>query len=162
MEQVQTEKKPFKLNMKRTMLIGFAFFGILLLWQVYDSWCPTFLSELFAKTFDPNYSALRQITLDNHSAQEVNDAIKEGMQSNIFANCFGQYMNVNTEAAGLGYVMPGDWSNVPEVANLQNTLQIAMMAILRQRTGKTILIGRKALKTLWENWQDYVVSKIIT
>lgn len=38
---------PFKLNYKRTLLIGFAFFGILLLWQVYDSWCPTFLTELF-------------------------------------------------------------------------------------------------------------------
>lgn len=42
-----TEEKPLKLNMKRTFLIGFAFFGILLLWQVYDSWCPTFLTELF-------------------------------------------------------------------------------------------------------------------
>lgn len=37
----------FKLNMKRTFIIGFAFFGILLLWQVYDSWCPVFLEELF-------------------------------------------------------------------------------------------------------------------
>ena len=44
--------KPLKLNYKRTMLIGFAFFGILLLWQVYDSWCPTFLSELFKNTFN--------------------------------------------------------------------------------------------------------------
>ena len=26
-----------KLNYRRTALIGFAFFGILLLWQVYDS-----------------------------------------------------------------------------------------------------------------------------
>lgn len=41
------EAKPFKLNYKRIFLIGFAFFGILLLWQVYDSWCPTFLSEQF-------------------------------------------------------------------------------------------------------------------
>ena len=41
--------KPFKLNLKRTFIIGFAFFGILLLWQVYDSWCPTFLTELFTK-----------------------------------------------------------------------------------------------------------------
>ena len=49
----QTQSAPLKLNMKRTMLIGFAFFGILLLWQVYDSWCPTFLSELFAKAFYP-------------------------------------------------------------------------------------------------------------
>ena len=38
-----------KLNYKRTCLIGFAFFGILLLWQVYDSWCPTFLTDIFAK-----------------------------------------------------------------------------------------------------------------
>lgn len=37
-----------KLNVRRTCRIGFAFFGILLLWQVYDSWCPTFLTDLFA------------------------------------------------------------------------------------------------------------------
>ncbi len=37
-----------KLNVKRTFLIGFAFFGILLLWQVYDSWCPTFLTDIIA------------------------------------------------------------------------------------------------------------------
>ena len=43
------QEKPLKLNMKRTFIIGFAFFGILLLWQVYDSWCPTFLTELFKK-----------------------------------------------------------------------------------------------------------------
>ena len=42
-------KNSFKLNYKRTFLIGFAFFGILLLWQVYDSWCPTFLTELFTE-----------------------------------------------------------------------------------------------------------------
>ena len=56
---------PLKLNMKRTMLIGFAFFGILLLWQVYDSWCPTFLSEMFAKLAYPDpvygYEAMRLI-----------------------------------------------------------------------------------------------------
>ncbi len=38
-----------KLNYRRTALIGFAFFGILLLWQVYDSWCPTFLTDIFAR-----------------------------------------------------------------------------------------------------------------
>ncbi|MBO4572960.1 MAG: MFS transporter [Clostridia bacterium] len=41
----------FRLNYKRTFTIGFAFFGILLLWQVYDLWCPTFLTELFKKAF---------------------------------------------------------------------------------------------------------------
>jgi len=40
-----------KLNYKRTALIGFAFFGILLLWQVYDSWCPTFLTDIFARAW---------------------------------------------------------------------------------------------------------------
>ena len=45
MEQV--EQPAFKLNYKRTFIIGFAFFGILLLWQVYDSWCSPFLTELF-------------------------------------------------------------------------------------------------------------------
>ena len=44
-------EKTLKLNVKRTALIGFAFFGILLLWQVYDSWCPTFLTDIFAKHF---------------------------------------------------------------------------------------------------------------
>ena len=54
-----TMHKPFKLNIKRTMLISFAFFGILLLWQVYDSWCPTFLSELFAKMANPEFETWR-------------------------------------------------------------------------------------------------------
>ena len=56
MEQAQSG--PLKLNYKRTMLIGFAFFGILLLWQVYDSWCPTFLTELFRKAIYPNFDTL--------------------------------------------------------------------------------------------------------
>ena len=42
-------ERKLKLNYKRTCLIGFAFFGILLLWQVYDSWCPTFLTDIFAR-----------------------------------------------------------------------------------------------------------------
>ena len=50
MEQnVQAQQRPFKLNYKRTCLIGFAFFGILLLWQVYDTWCPPFLTDIFAR-----------------------------------------------------------------------------------------------------------------
>ena len=74
----QAAQAPLKLNIKRTMLIGFAFFGILLLWQVYDSWCPTFLSELFAKAFSPQYDSLRQITIENgYSPLAVQNAIKE-------------------------------------------------------------------------------------
>ena len=46
-----SETPVLKLNYRRTALIGFAFFGILLLWQVYDSWCPTFLTDIFARSF---------------------------------------------------------------------------------------------------------------
>lgn len=46
-------KAPLKLNYKRTFVIGFAFFGILLLWQIYNLTCPTFLTELFTKLFYP-------------------------------------------------------------------------------------------------------------
>ena len=44
-----TQAEGLKLNYKRTLQIGFAFFGILLLWQVYDSWCPTFLTDIIAR-----------------------------------------------------------------------------------------------------------------
>lgn len=43
---INETKKPLKLNIKRTCTIGFAFFGILLLWQVYDSWCSPLLTKL--------------------------------------------------------------------------------------------------------------------
>ena len=42
-------KKPLKLNVKRTMWIGLAFFGILLVWQLYNSYCSPMLSFLFVK-----------------------------------------------------------------------------------------------------------------
>jgi maltose/moltooligosaccharide transporter len=68
------EDKPFKLDYKRTFIIGFAFFGILLLWQVYDSWCPTFLTELFKealnlqKTEEVQYLVGIMMALDNVAA----------------------------------------------------------------------------------------------
>ncbi len=38
----------FRLNYKRIIIISLAFFGILLLWQVYNSYCSPMLSDLFA------------------------------------------------------------------------------------------------------------------
>lgn len=49
MNNQKTPASPFKMRFGLIFLIGFAFFGISLLWQVYDSWCPTFLTELFMK-----------------------------------------------------------------------------------------------------------------
>ena len=42
-------QKPLKLNSKRTFIIGFAFFGILMLWQIYNTYCPPILTELLCK-----------------------------------------------------------------------------------------------------------------
>jgi len=53
--------KEFKLNYKRTLIIGFAFFGILLLWQVYDTWCPPFLTELFKKALNTDSEHVQYI-----------------------------------------------------------------------------------------------------
>ena len=44
-----TSEKPLKLNIKRTLWIGLAFFGILLVWQLYNSYCSPMLSFLFVK-----------------------------------------------------------------------------------------------------------------
>ncbi len=39
----------FRLNYKRTFVIALAFFGILLLWQVYNTYCSPMLTDLFAQ-----------------------------------------------------------------------------------------------------------------
>ena len=73
-KEVQANPAPFKLNMKRTMIIGFAFFGILLMWQVWDSYCSSFLSEIFMKalgTDDPKqvqYLVGVMMAIDNIAA----------------------------------------------------------------------------------------------
>ena len=73
-QETTTQKSSFKLNYKRTFTIGFAFFGILLLWQVYDTWCPTFLTELFKSAFnkesdqDVQYLVGVMMALDNLAA----------------------------------------------------------------------------------------------
>ncbi len=76
MNNIKTEGSgaPLKLNYKRTMIIGFAFFGILLLWQVYDSWCPTFLEKLFMEALgatrseDVQYLVGMVMAMDNLAA----------------------------------------------------------------------------------------------
>ena len=38
--------KELKLNYKRTLIIGFAFFSILMVWQAYNFYCPLYLKTL--------------------------------------------------------------------------------------------------------------------
>lgn len=56
-----------KLNNKRTLLIGFSFFTILMLWQVYNYYCPLFLKELFLENFgkENNYLVGIIMAMDN-------------------------------------------------------------------------------------------------
>lgn len=61
------ENKPFQLNVKRTMWIAVAFFGILLVWGIYNSYCANFLTFLFAE---------QMFGLDSAALSEVANADK--------------------------------------------------------------------------------------
>lgn len=56
-----------KLNTKRTLFIGFSFFTILMLWQVYNYYCPLFLKELFLNNYgnENNYLIGLIMAMDN-------------------------------------------------------------------------------------------------
>lgn len=43
---METKNINLKLNYKRTLIIGFAFFSILMVWQAYNFYCPLFLEQL--------------------------------------------------------------------------------------------------------------------
>ena len=66
---MENEKK-LKLNTKRTIYIGLAFFTILMLWQVYNTYCPLFLTDFFVREFggtatDHSYLVGIIMALDN-------------------------------------------------------------------------------------------------
>ena len=44
-------EKKLKLNYKNTFFIGLAFFSILMLWQIYNTYCPLILNELLESKF---------------------------------------------------------------------------------------------------------------
>ncbi len=44
-----------KLNYKRTFIIGFAFFAILMLWQVYNNYCPLYLKDLLKDSLNQKF-----------------------------------------------------------------------------------------------------------
>ena len=48
------ENRTLKLNYKNTLTIGLAFLGILMLWQVYNTYCPIMLDYLLKANFDPD------------------------------------------------------------------------------------------------------------
>lgn len=55
------EERKLKLNYKNTFYIGLAFFAILMLWQVYNTYCPLILRELLSQKFDGNPDRLNYV-----------------------------------------------------------------------------------------------------
>ena len=53
--------KKLKLNYKNTFFIGLAFFAILMLWQVYNTYCPLILKDLLEESFDGDADRLTYI-----------------------------------------------------------------------------------------------------
>ena len=72
MEQTLNAAKPLKLNVKRTIWIGLAFFGILLVWQLYNSYCAPMLSFLFVKH---DYAEL----IVGHESETLKDLLASGI-----------------------------------------------------------------------------------
>lgn len=66
------ENLKLKLNVKNTVKIGFAFFGILMLWQVYNTYCPIILEAMLKDVLGPdkpyNYIIGCIMALDNVAA----------------------------------------------------------------------------------------------
>lgn len=54
-------EKQLKLNYKNTFFIGLAFFAILMLWQVYNTYCPLILNDLLASSFDGDADKLTYV-----------------------------------------------------------------------------------------------------
>ncbi|MCH5172158.1 MAG: MFS transporter [Erysipelotrichales bacterium] len=57
-----------KLNYKRTFILGITFFTILMLWQMYNYYCPLFLNDLLTSTYgdgDYNYIVGIIMAMDN-------------------------------------------------------------------------------------------------
>lgn len=66
------QERKLKLNVKVTLKIAFAFFGILMLWQVYNTYCPIILEALLKSHFNPdkdyNFIIGTIMALDNVAA----------------------------------------------------------------------------------------------
>lgn len=62
------EQTKLKLNYKRTFILGITFFTILMLWQMYNYYCPLFLNDLLEATYgkgDYNYIVGIIMAMDN-------------------------------------------------------------------------------------------------
>lgn len=88
---------------------------------------PITYDEFWDTCYDFTYkemrgnSALESVTRKGRNLSYFNN-VHSKIQEGIFNNCFSQYMNISTEVAGLGYVMPADCTNANNATTLKNLL----------------------------------------
>ena len=75
--------------------------------------------------FTPGQEQMKQqsFLVKISTEKTLGEVVYRNIESNIFSNCFGQYINVNTEVAGLGYVASSDTGQSQAVIKLQQLLQ---------------------------------------
>lgn len=68
---IENTQRDLKLNVKNTLFIGCAFFAILMLWQMYNNYCPLFLDYLLRKHFGESNEFLIGIIMAGDNALAI-------------------------------------------------------------------------------------------
>ena len=113
--------------------------------------------------WDEVYDFTKKVLIDTNLITKTKNTI----QAHIFENCFGQYMKVNTEEAGLGYVAGCDVANNNAVTQLHSSLQYyltregitienVLNAFIRIFGDKYRYDGTQFKPDKWNNYGNYV------
>ena len=126
----EKELKFNKAYLKRTLLIGMAFFGILLVWQLYNSYCSPMLSFLFAKSMYPD------------AYQGAYDAFMSASQGTASSWNIADFKDFNmTNILRQGFIGPDEFKDVQWVVGivmaLDNIAALFIMPIFGNMSDKT-------------------------
>ena len=126
----EKELKFDKPYLKRTLLIGMAFFGILLVWQLYNSYCSPMLSFLFAKTMYPD------------AYQGAYEAFMSASQGQASSWNLADFKDFNmTNILRQGFIGPEEFKDVQWVVGiimaLDNIAALFIMPIFGNLSDKT-------------------------
>lgn len=67
-QNIENSQRKLKLNIKNTLFIGCAFFAILMLWQMYNNYCPLFLDYLLRTKYGESNEFLIGIIMASDNA----------------------------------------------------------------------------------------------
>ena len=150
------EVKPMTFNkdyLKRTIWIGLAFFGILLVWQLYNSYCSPMLSFLFARSTYPEnlqnaeiaYDAAKAFWESSSDSVRATYANKEWIDPNTGLNwLFGENGALGFNMKSIlraGYITSDDYLDVQWkvgiIMALDNIAALFIMPIFGSLSDKT-------------------------